>query len=355
MDVKRKIILFGASTPARYLELLIKKEEIEIVGVLDNDQNKHGDRLSDNTIKSPELIKEIEYDFVIVTSRYYDAIFSQLTEELSVPEDKIFPWYIFLPINMGEMQYKRPCDIIDPFYLYTLSNAFSIQFFSKEVAKKFLDPEEMGELSKWFFFEEHKRIMKCSNYFEAYERHFKKYRNKKINILEIGVCDGGSLQMWKHYFGDQANIYGIDLDPRCKECEEEGIKIFIGDQSDRLFLNQIKREIGHVDILIDDGGHEMEQQKIAFQELFDFVAEDGMYLCEDLHSSYWPNLGGSYRSKGTFVEYSKSMIDAINAYHSESANLVPDKYTETIKSITYYEGMVFFEKKPLQCFSMILN
>jgi len=353
--MKKKVAFFGASNAARYLELLINKDEIEITSLYDNNEVRHGEKFANIIIENPNMITKNEYDIIIITSRFYEEIFSQLTNEFDIPEYKIFPWYIFLPINMGEMEYKKPFNIIDPFYLYTLSNASSIQFFSKDIAKKYLDPDEMNDLSKWFFYNEHRRIMKCSNYFEAYERHFKKYRNKKINVLEIGVCDGGSLQMWKNYFGDQANIYGVDIDPRCKQFEEDGIKIFIGDQADRLFLNEIRREIGPIDILIDDGGHEMEQQKITFLELFDSVTDDGIYLCEDLHTSYWPNHGGAFGAPGTFIEYSKGMIDAINAYHSESANLVPDKYTETIKSITYYDGMVFFEKKPLQCFSMILN
>jgi len=53
---------------------------------------------------------------------------------------------------------------------------------------------------------------------------FNRFRNKEIVILEIGVLQGGSLQMWKDYFGDKAKIFGIDIDPRCKELEEKNIK-----------------------------------------------------------------------------------------------------------------------------------
>lgn len=115
-----------------------------------------------------------------------------------------------------------------------------------------------------------------------------------MTILEIGVFKGGSLQMWKHYF-DAANhnvkVYGIDINPDCKALEEENIEIFIGSQEDREFLRSVKEQIGKVDILIDDGGHTMDQQIITFEELFDLVSEDGIYLCEDLHTSYMEAYG----------------------------------------------------------------
>jgi SAM-dependent methyltransferase len=353
--MKKKIAFWGAATPAKYLQLLLNQENAEIVALFDNDLAKEGTDFYGMQIASPIQIKNIDFDVLIVTSRFYKEIFTQLTETLDIPQNIIYPWYVFLPINLGEMHYQKPFDIIDPFYLYTISNEFSIQFFSKDIAKQFINPDKMNDLSKWFFEEQHRHIMKCSHYFEAYDRHFKKYRNKKVTILEIGVCDGGSLQMWKHYFGPEAKIYGVDIDPRCKDFEEDQIKIFIGDQSDRIFLNHIKNEIGTVDILIDDGGHEMNQQIATFQELYDSVSDQGVFLCEDLHSSYWENWKGEYKSNNTFIEYSKNMIDALNAYHSEYARLVPDKYTETLKSISYYDGMVFFEKKTRECFSMILH
>jgi len=50
--------------------------------------------------------------------------------------------------------------------------------------------------------------------------------------------------MWKNYFGENCKIYGIDIDPRCKEFEEENIEIFIGSQSDRKFLREVREKIG---------------------------------------------------------------------------------------------------------------
>jgi len=119
--------------------------------------------------------------------------------------------------------------------------------------------KEISGLEKYFRNNNKRLIHKWNHYFDIYERHFNRFRNKEIVILEIGVLQGGSLQMWKDYFGDKAKIFGIDIDPRCKELEEKNIKIFIGSQSDRKFLRKIKETIPLVDILIDDGGHYMDQ------------------------------------------------------------------------------------------------
>ncbi|MFN3530125.1 MAG: class I SAM-dependent methyltransferase [Bacteroidia bacterium] len=166
--------------------------------------------------------------------------------------------------------------------------------------------------------------------------------------MEIGVSHGGSLQMWKRYFGENCMIYGIDIDPRCKALEEENIEIFIGSQADRKFLNEVKKKIGQVDILIDDGGHKMKQQIISFEELFGMVKQDGVYLCEDLHTSYWLNYGGGHKRRGTFIEYSKNFIDYINAYHSEQNSLRVDDFTKSVHSIHYYDSMLVIEKKEVK-------
>ena len=203
----------------------------------------------------------------------------------------------------------------------------------------------MNDLEKYFRSNDKRLIHKWIHYFEVYDRHFNKYRNKEIVILEIGVSQGGSLQMWKDYFGDKAKIYGIDVNPKCKELEEETIKIFIGSQSDPHFLREVKKQIPPVDILIDDGGHTMVQQIVSFEELFDCIKPDGVYLCEDLHTSYWLRFGGGHKRRGTFIEYSKNFIDDLNAYHSKQSSLKVNSFTKSVFSIHYYDSIVVIEKR----------
>tara|TARA_R110000824_G_scaffold129779_1_gene291361 strand:+ start:126 stop:794 length:669 start_codon:yes stop_codon:yes gene_type:complete len=208
----------------------------------------------------------------------------------------------------------------------------------------------MNDLEKYFKNNTKRIIYKWEHYFNIYDRHFSKFRNKEIVVLEIGVDRGGSLQMWKDYFGDKAKIYGVDINPNCKQLEEENVEVFIGDQADRNFLNNIKKLIPKVDILIDDGGHTMIQQINTFEELFKHVKDDGVYLCEDLHTSYWdvePNrdyYGGGYKNPSTFIEYSKNFIDDLNAYHSKNDLLQVSEFTKSVDSIHYYDSILVIEK-----------
>ena len=127
-----------------------------------------------------------------------------------------------------------------------------------------------------------------------------RFRGTDVHLVEFGVGHGGSLQMWKQYFGSRARIFGVDINPDCKNLEREQIEIFIGDQEDRRFLKYLAKQIPRIDILIDDGGHTMPQQIKTFEELFPHVDEKGLYLCEDLHTSYWPEFGGGHKEARHF-------------------------------------------------------
>lgn len=204
---------------------------------------------------------------------------------------------------------------------------------------------QMGDLEQYFQANEQRLIYKWNHYFNIYERHFSRFRGKEIVVLEIGVFHGGSLQLWKKYFGPKAKIYGIDINPDCKAFEEEGIEIFIGSQSDRSFLRELKSKIPAIDVLIDDGGHTMQQQIVSFEELYDHVKPHGTYLCEDLHTSYWLDFGGGYKRMGTFIEYSKNFIDMLHAFHSNQKSLQTTRFTETTNSIHYYDSIIVLEKE----------
>jgi hypothetical protein len=199
------------------------------------------------------------------------------------------------------------------------------------------------------FFENNKGncIHKWMHYFEIYDFWFKKYKDQPVVILEIGVYQGGSLNMWRDYFGTEAKIYAIDINPNCKQFESPNTEIFIGSQDDREFLQYIKTQVPKFDILIDDGGHTMNQQIVTFEELYDHVKEDGLYLCEDLHTSYWPEYGGGYKNKNSFIEYSKNFIDYINAWHVSNRKLKVNELTKSAYGLHYYDSILLIEKKSM--------
>ena len=89
----------------------------------------------------------------------------------------------------------------------------------------------------------------------------------------------------------------------------------------------------------------MQQQIISYEELFDHIKENGVYLIEDLHTSYWDEFGGGYLRESTFIEYSKHFIDSLNAHYSKSDKLKVNNFTESVDSIHYYDSVLVIEKK----------
>ena len=79
---------------------------------------------------------------------------------------------------------------------------------------------------------------KLKKYFKVYDHIFSPYKNKKITFVEIGVLNGGSLFIWKKFFGEQARIIGIDMNPDCKKFEKDGFEIF-KDKDDNLVVGNI--------------------------------------------------------------------------------------------------------------------
>ena len=147
-------------------------------------------------------------------------------------------------------------------------------------------------------------------YFEVYDQIFEKFRDKKITFVEVGVLNGGSLEMWKKYFHPESRIIGIDLNPECKKFEKNGIEIFIGDQSDQKFWDNFFKQVGNIDILLDDGGHLSHQQIITTVKSIKNINDGGLLLVEDVHASYMENFNNI--RKRTFIDFSKKLIDDVN-------------------------------------------
>ena len=96
---------------------------------------------------------------------------------------------------------------------------------------------------------------KHTTYFQVYDQLLDPYRGKNITFVEIGVQNGGSLHMWRQFFGPHARIIGIDLNPDATSLREDGFEIFVGSQSNPTFWKNVLAEVGQIDVLLDDGGH----------------------------------------------------------------------------------------------------
>jgi hypothetical protein len=179
----------------------------------------------------------------------------------------------------------------------------------------------------------------------------KNFYNKPITMIEFGIFHGGSLKMWQTVFDENSKIFGADINPLCKQVENGNIKVFIGNQENRIFLKEMMGSIGCVDLIIEDGGHEMNQQINTFEETFSYLKNNGTFLIEDLHTSYYEGYGGGFKREGTFIEFTKALITNFFKgkktnfkQHSMVNEIQIDKYKDMIKSIHILDSVVVFEK-----------
>lgn len=187
-----------------------------------------------------------------------------------------------------------------------------------------------------------RKISKWTNYFDIYDAHFSRFRGTAVNVLEIGIGGGGSLQMWKWYFGSKSKIFGIDNDPE-KLFSEARIKTFECDSGDHTMMVQLVKDLPRIDIVIDDGGHTMEQQITAFEVLYPCISDKGIYLCEDTHTCFFPEYGGGPNRKKTFMAVMKKYIDQLSAFHSRGQIAMTD-FTNSTDGIHFYNSIVVIEK-----------
>ena len=192
-------------------------------------------------------------------------------------------------------------------------------------------------------------VNKWQHYFEIYDRHFARFRDRDITLVEIGVAGGGSLEIWRRYFGPKARMVGLDVNPDCKRFETPGTRIVIGSQGDETFLEKLAAETGPIDILIDDGSHRFEHQLTTFRALFKHVKADGIYACEDTCTSYWADeFGGGVRAPGAFMEFVKDLIDELNAWFwREGVDGEPDAFARSVHGIHIYPTLVVIEKRAM--------
>ena len=193
--------------------------------------------------------------------------------------------------------------------------------------------KKVGENPLWDYFQNHKEghgIWKWEHYFDIYHRYLAKFVGKKVDVLEIGIYSGGSLEMWRSYFGEKCHIYGVDIEDACSEYENDYVSVFIGDQESPFFWNDFKNKVEGVDVLIDDGGHTAGQQKVTLEQMLQHIRPGGVYICEDIH--------------GTFNEFSAYATGLVN----ELNNMENTEFQSAIHSIHFYPYMLVIEKNSVR-------
>ena len=183
-----------------------------------------------------------------------------------------------------------------------------------------------------------------SGFIELYQKYFADFKDKKINILEIGVDKGDSLRLWREYF-TSANICGIDIDK--KDFSISGTEILIGDQSDHNFLKSVIDKYNNFDIIIDDGSHQSKHIITSFKYLFPYLNNNGLYVIEDLQTSYTPRYGGSrinLKKNNSSMNFIKSLSDSINYEKNDRPFFKKNTFDGKIKSIYFYQNIAFINK-----------
>jgi predicted O-methyltransferase YrrM len=184
---------------------------------------------------------------------------------------------------------------------------------------------------------------KWIHYFPIYTRHLSPYAGQPVSVLEIGVYRGGSMRMWSRFFGPAARLVGVDVDPIAVVSAGERYTVVIADQADPDAIRRVADEHGPFDVIIDDGGHTMDQQITSVEALFPMLNEGGVYLVEDCHTSYWDEYGGGLGREGTFMEWVKTRLDDLNGYHMTDA--VDPVWTKQVDGFHIYDSVVILDKK----------
>lgn len=204
------------------------------------------------------------------------------------------------------------------------------------------------------------------NYIPAYDFYFSSLRNRRINFLEIGFFVGNSARMWDQYF-PRANLHFIDIVPEFLEKYAHGLSsrchFHIVDQANKEDLLKFIEKVGiQFDVILDDGGHKMNQQITSFITLFPYVKSGGIYIIEDLHTSYWSSFGGSGEignpktNQDSTIYFLQSLIHDVNfigattgyadkALCSESIRKNLTYYQRHIRSIHFYSSLCFIIKE----------
>jgi hypothetical protein len=188
-------------------------------------------------------------------------------------------------------------------------------------------------------------------YTPHYERHFAHLRDREMLVLELGIGGyaregqgGASLKMWKWFF-PRAQVVGVDIQDK-SFVDEPRIRAFQGSQTDRKLLRRIAKRFGAPTIVIDDGSHQPRHVIRSFAILFPMLADGGVYVIEDIQTSYWPSFKGSLDldDPDTSMAMVKRLLDGLN--HEE---FLDDDYEATytdlhVVAVHCYHNLVVIEK-----------
>ena len=178
---------------------------------------------------------------------------------------------------------------------------------------------------------------KHTSYFPIYDKLFHLFVQTQVVFVEVGVMHGGSLHMWREFFGKSARIIGIDNNVSAKQFSND-FEIFIGDQADPKFWENFYKSIGEIDILLDDGGHRNSHQIQTVVSGLPHIRSGGLIVVEDTHTSFMYEFGNP--SKYSFMNFASTKAQNLTKRHKNIDK--PDSLVSRIHSIEFYDSVVTF-------------
>jgi hypothetical protein len=200
------------------------------------------------------------------------------------------------------------------------------------------------------------------NYTEVYAQYFAPLKDKPLKFLEIGIFEGNGVKLWESYFKN-GELHFIDITFNRVKYFSKRSHYHLADQENAEDLKRVMKTTGgNFDLIIDDGGHTMNQQYVSFMTLFPYLKNGGMYIVEDLHTSYWKEYGGGgsladpKSGQGTFINFLKRLVDEVNfvGARTGSANhhAIPPAiqselnwFREQIYSMHFYDSLCIIIKR----------
>jgi hypothetical protein len=191
--------------------------------------------------------------------------------------------------------------------------------------------------------------IKLDSYFQDYDELFQRIESDKPTIVEIGILDGGSLIMWRDYFGPGARIIGLEKNPKVLEIKDLGFEIYIVDQENEEKLSEVLATIGNIDLLIDDGSHTSKGQISTCLASYKHMKSSGLIVIEDTHSSFAKDFGMPHRY--SFANWAFQIQTLMDRMYIIGSNPEPYRnkksknmaFARSIREIRKFRSMTVFD------------
>lgn len=158
---------------------------------------------------------------------------------------------------------------------------------------------------------------KWAIYLVEYGRIFGEYRNKPITLLEIGIQNGGSLEIWSKFFTNAQKLVGCDINPDCARLvyKDPRVAVVVGDANSDAVQSIVLQHAPVFDVIIDDGSHRSSDIVKSFAKYFPNLADGGVFVAEDLHCSYWQEFEGGLFDPFSSITFFKRLADVVSHEH----------------------------------------